>query len=260
MGSQMKGVLILSVGRSGSNWLGSLTNSTGRMGVSSEWFNPAVFGEDGRELPAEAHILASVEKASTENGFFSIKIFPNQIKRFSDRENIDVVSRLIETYDVKVIRLERQDTFRQAISYARGLQTKQWTSRNKAHGDPEYDFAQLCHCFFLIKKGYNFWQTYTEAREIDDKLFYYEEMIANPNPYVDFISAHAGVEVSSELSSPLRVQRDALTEEWLERFKLDLSKANLAEFVDFEANHKRKRAKKRGLAGKFSQLLMGKHK
>nr|WP_234896545.1 hypothetical protein [Sinorhizobium meliloti] len=38
----MRGYLLLTEARSGSNWLGSLVNGAGNMGRSSEWLSPKI--------------------------------------------------------------------------------------------------------------------------------------------------------------------------------------------------------------------------
>ena len=64
----MKGFLILSEGRSGTEWLRSMTNATGVLGTADEWLMVDVL--DGPSSPAKAaeHLDAVVVRASTPNG------------------------------------------------------------------------------------------------------------------------------------------------------------------------------------------------
>ena len=71
----MRGVLILSEGRSGSNWLGSLTNATGMMGNSNEWVDEYLLGINPSKVSCSEFVDKILDMASTDNEFFSIKLF-----------------------------------------------------------------------------------------------------------------------------------------------------------------------------------------
>lgn len=219
-----KGVLVLTEGRSGSNWLGSLTNSTERLGKSDEWFAPKGLGRRTQKIPAQDHISTALERASTSNDFFCIKLFPSHLHWFDQRHGIDLLHHFVTYHDVRLIRLERRDRYRQAISYSKGLQTKQWTSGRDRRREPIYDFGQICRCFFLIERSYAYWESYLNLRNLKADLFEYETLVSNPQPYVNALAVHAG---ETDLPAPetnLKVQRDDRTEEWLERFQVDVAR------------------------------------
>jgi trehalose 2-sulfotransferase len=217
----MKGVLVLTEGRSGTNWLGSITSSTNLMGKSGEWLGVTKFKQNGKQS-AMQYLYDVANLAATENEFFSIKVFPKHLERFYRSERIDAVKYLYETHEVKLLRLVRKDTFRQAISYGRALQTRQWSSRGQQKREPQYDFRLFCSCFFLIKNSYAFWESYIQFRGYPCETMYYEDLIESPEPYIRFFAEHANVDVVEVPKSDLKIQRDELTENWVNRLKEDI--------------------------------------
>lgn len=224
----MKGVLILTEGRSGSNWLGSLTSKTALMGKSEEWLSSSNVRKGTKTRSAVEYLDDVVNLAATENDFFSIKVFPKHLHRFQRTANIDAVKYLYDRHDVRLIRLIRKDTFRQALSYGRGLQTRQWTSSKTAKREAHYDFKLFCSCFFLIRQSYAFWDAYIQFRGWPCEVMYYEDMVKDPTPYVKCVAEHANVEMPDIPHSSLEIQRDDLTEEWLKRFKEQIASDHTA--------------------------------
>lgn len=219
-----KGVLILTEGRSGSNWLGSLGNSTGRLGNSGEWFASKRLGPRTQKLSAQDHIATVLDRASTGNGFFCIRLFPSHLHWFDQCHGVDLLHHFLTHHDVRFVRLERRDLFRQAISYSKGVQSKQWTSEGDRRREPVYNFAQICRCFFLIERSYAYWESYLKLRDLNSDLFEYENLVADPQPYIDALAAHAGEVELPAPKSDLKVQRDDITEEWLDRFKAEVAR------------------------------------
>lgn len=230
MAERTRGTLILTVGRSGSNWLMSLTNSTELLGTGREWFSKDYLGP---KLPATQDELINtvISRSSTANGYFCIKIFPSHLHYIQIKYGFDVIHYLWNTFDVNLVSLTRRDRERQAISYARAIQTQQWTASRSAKIEAYYDFEAICRCYALIDQSYQYWKTYTELRSIRPAAFYYEELLAGPEPFINNISAHAGVKNIREYSSKHSIQRDSTTEEWLERFRHDVTTRGIVDFT-----------------------------
>lgn len=225
-----KGILILSEARSGSNWLGSLLELTGQLGHPEEWFTEAFGPEGGGSASAQEWIDHALRRSSTENGFFAIKLFVPHVFEFHDRYGIDLVRWFLDNRETLPVRLSRRDRLRQAISLVRGLQTRKWRSSTEATGSESYDFAAICRAVARIDRSYAYWQSCETLYGVTMPEFVYEDMVPSPSPFLKAVAEHAGVEIGEVAESPLKVQRDRLTEEWLDRFAADREGADLVEF------------------------------
>lgn len=221
-----KGSLILTEGRSGSNWLISLTNGTGFLGHSGEWFSSWYLRESMPRTKEE--LLENVlKKASTNNGYFCVKIFPAHVHFIQIKFGFDLIKYFMDHHDTNLVRLVRRDRFRQAISYARGVQTNQWTRNNPAKAEAKYDYELICRCYFLLSRSDAYWNAYLELRKVEPECFVYEDLLEAPGKFVDCLANHCGAAVSSLPKSKHSIQRDALTEEWLARFIAEVGKRGI---------------------------------
>jgi LPS sulfotransferase NodH len=217
----LKGVAVLTEGRSGSNWLASLTNATGGLGRSAEWLNASYLGFDPRDYDALEQ--AVIQKGTTENGRFSIKVFPRHLLWSKAKFGKDLLFEIRKKHDVSFVILERQDRLRQAISFYRARMSRAWTSRQKGEQSSlPYDFAEISQAYFQIEQSYAFWRAYLSLSDLGFTEFVYEELQGDPNPYVQAIARLLDVPAPDVTPvSNLRVQRDGITEEWTARFRED---------------------------------------
>lgn len=169
----MRGVIILSEGRSGTNWLGSLANSTGQLGRSSEWIDDKHFDVLGRNVSSKKYIEFIMESASTANGFFAIKMFPRHLFWFQKHFGFDFIKKLEKENDLSFIFVTRNDRIRQAVSFARAVQSNAWTSLGERQRAEEYDFDLLCRCYFGIGRSYDYWKSYIDLHDLPHKHFVY---------------------------------------------------------------------------------------
>lgn len=218
----IRGSLVLTEGRSGSNWLISLTNGTGEMGNGGEWFASWYLK---KSMPRTASELVDrvLTKASTPNGYFCVKVFPAHVHFVQIMYGFDLIKYFSDHYDTNLVRLSRADLFRQAISYARGVQTNQWTKQSVPKGAEYYDFDTICRCYFLLARSESYWSTYLGLRQFRAASFVYEDLVENPRPFVECVGNHSGTTVTSIPQSKHSIQRDELTENWLARFIQDAS-------------------------------------
>lgn len=110
--------------------------------------------------------------------------------------------------------------------------TRQWRSTDKIKGDEVYDFKAICRNYVLIENSYSFWTSYLSIRGISSANFAYEDLISDPQPYVDAVSNILEVESSTEYSTNLTTQRDKVTEDWIMRFRSDMEKHGLLSQLD----------------------------
>lgn len=249
----MKGVVILTEGRSGSNWLGSLISGTGTLGISREWFARRGLGDTPAPATGAELIQEVLTRASTPNEFFAIKLFPAHVHRFDQIYEYDLIHSLNSQHNILFIRLTRNDRIRQAVSYARGLQTKLWTAAShKKKGEVHYDFETICRCYFMIDRAYSYWESYCHLRKLNHMHFSYEQMLPNPRPFVDAVAAHAGVANIVLPESRHSIERDEKTEEWVMRFQEELM---VSDIVRASTTH---RPAKRTLTN-FARFAGGRH-
>lgn len=163
----MRGYLLLTEARSGSNWLGSLVNGAGNMGRSSEWLSPKIHRLDTGALSWDAFFQELLRKCSTPNGVFGSKIFPNQLFVTHEVYGRDFIQHCLAMHDVALVFLRRRDTLRQAISYARARQIRSFAAHVEGRANPQYDFEQIARCFFYIRDSYAFWQSYLELTGVE---------------------------------------------------------------------------------------------
>lgn len=245
----MKGVLILTEGRSGSEWLGSLLNGTGLLGNSAEWFGKYGLGRGVPLKPGAQAVTEILERSSTPNGYFAIKLFPKHLHRFAHTHGFDPVRHLARHHDVLCVRLTRDDRIRQAVSYARGLQTEQWTVQHKTKQQPDYDFEAICRSYFLIDRSNGFWDCYTRLYGLRCLNFTYESLLPDPKPFIDAVAQHAGVTISGVPQTRHAIQRDATSEEWAERFRRELGEREIIPFTSPSRPYRR-------TAGNLVRFLM----
>lgn len=228
----VKGVAVLTEARSGSNWLGSLTNATGIMGCSAEWLKPAYLGSEQRAYGALEE--AVLRQASTENGRFAIKVFPRQLAWAKGRCGKDFLLEVGKQYELGFITLERRDRLRQAISFYRASVSRSWTSRHKGRDVAvPYSFAGISRAFFQIEQSYAFWRAYLELSQLPCRAFVYEDLLADPQPYLEAVAELLDVPAPASMPvSRFAVQRDELTEDWVMRFRQEAQKKGATEAIE----------------------------
>ena len=216
----MKAALILTEGRSGSNWLGSLTSNTGYMGRSEEWLDTNKLGFEPDNF--EDFMNAVIQKASTDNDRLCVKIFPRHLNWVYSRYKVDFIKSLMDRSETGLILLKRQDRIRQAISHARGMMTRKFRSTSPSTGKEVYDFDAICQRCWYIDRSYASWYCYLGVNMYKYHEFIYEELLNEPRKYVDCVSDILSVPKPESIHSALEIQRDGTTEEWVERFKSDI--------------------------------------
>lgn len=217
----MQGLILLTEARSGSSWLGSLANSTGCLGRSNEWFVPGLLGPDANRLSAEAYLARVIERASTPNGVFAIKLFPAHLHWFQYQHGLDALDWLKHHHQVALQRLSRRDRVLQAVSYARGVQARAWEGANATGKGARYDFDSICRCYFLIERSEAFWDTYLALRAAPVQRFYYEDLVADPGAYISTLATHAGIRSLNPPVSDMRMQKDGDSAAWADRFRTE---------------------------------------
>lgn len=216
----MKGVIILTEVRTGSNWLLSMANNTGVLGNADQWIEPSDLGVNADDLTYDQYMEKVFESATSENGFFAIKICPRHIHWFKIFYGYDVIKNLREQHDVSFILLTRRDRLAQAISFSKAAQESSWKSYEPQEKKAQYDFAQICRAYFMIGRSYDFWNSYIDILDLPVTRFVYEDLLDCPHKYVNAVAKHAGISDLPEIKAKptLKIQRNSQTDEWRKRF------------------------------------------
>lgn len=213
---------MLSEVRSGSNWLGSLARAADTMGLLEEWLVLDFLDPHIRPAAGARVLELILEKASTSNGRFAIKIFPGQLYKVKLDYGFDFIRACLAEHDTAIFVIKRRDRMRQAVSVARAQTTRQWRSTQDKKASPQYDFNQILRAFYHIEQSYRFWDNYLTLLDQPYTLMHYEDLRSDPSPFLTEVARHLAVPPPQTLASELSIQRDNLTEEWVERFKMDI--------------------------------------
>ncbi|WP_245235527.1 Stf0 family sulfotransferase [Mesorhizobium erdmanii] len=213
--------------RSGSEWLGSLANSTGKLGQSAEWLDTDNLGF--RPKSFDELLSAVIDRGGTANGRFAVKLFPRHLDWSQAKYGTDFLAECVRRHAMGVVLLERRDRLRQAISYCRAKASGRWRSTmDGADMAPQYDFAGICQAYFLIGQSYAFWEAYLRMADLPYDHLFYEDLLEDPRPYIASVARQLSVEMpNGEFRTNLRLQRDNRTEEWAERFQSDAKSRGL---------------------------------
>lgn len=178
--------LLLFTHRSGSSWLCDLLNSSGLGPI--------------KEFHEEDHIENFGEYRGLKVAWDAFHILATQM----------------DISELKLIYLRRRDTLRQAISWYRAKQTNQWSSWDDAPDfTPQFNYQDIKRYRTWIEVHERKWNEYLKGKEVLELTY---ENISDS--VVHEIGTFLGSEAdTSELVTGLAVQRDELTEEWVERFR-----------------------------------------
>ncbi len=214
----MAGYVIFATPRSGSNYLCELLTNTGLLGRPQEYFNPYELRR--QKLPPlegtpEEQVARVLELAGTPNGVYGVKIFT---KHFDAVAQLRWAERMPDWHPVV---MGRDDLLDQAISLARAKQTLQYRSYHAATREAVYDAAAILAALQELASSEARWRMYFARNNLQPLRLSYESFTAAPQAAVRAVAALVGVElatVPAADSTPMRIQRDAMSQEWRERY------------------------------------------
>lgn len=228
----MKGVVLLSEGRTGSSWLTGMANSSGVLGDCKEWFAAHSEGLSYKDCATPDEFLDSlVQLASGKNDVFMVKIFPPHHRKFHRKYGCDPIRLLREKHEIQIITLARRDTLGQAISFAKAYQSKAWGGVEQKLREPEYDFDMICRFFVQARHSAEHWQTYLDLQGIEAAHLIYEDLLPDGRAFLDIAAAHCGVAPLPPIQSKRPLQRNATSEEWRTRFHRDIQNADIFRYL-----------------------------
>lgn len=152
-----KRYVIFSSQRTGSNYLcRRLCNVEGQFGMPSEYLNPVnvnmlvprLLPNYGGNKPLDvSRYLRALQRArTTADGYFGIKIQPQQLIKTSQQNNAEFAIKFLDNFD-RIVLLTRKDKLGQAISGAIAAVTGKWFNDEK---EAELTDAEIQRLYPLI--------------------------------------------------------------------------------------------------------------
>lgn len=123
------------------------------------------------------------------------------------------------------IRLRRRDRVAQAVSWAKAVQTQQWSSlRSSQPIDIQYNYFLIARRFADARGNERAWDRWFDEMGIEPLELIYEEFVLDLPGTVETIARHLGREdtmICRADATNYEVQRNAVNQEWSERFLRD---------------------------------------
>lgn len=212
---EARGYIICAEPRSGSNLLSRLLDSTGQLGKPRELFSPRRTARRILWRDPAGGLARVIAHASTPNGVYGFKVFTFH---FDIMASTHWVSRLP---GLRFVQLERGDLLGQAISYVRARQTRAFSAWRLPKGEARYNAKEIASALARLAQNDSRWRAYFARNGIVPLRLRYEDLIADPRGAVAGVAELVRLEEAAEADLGLLgvgVQRDALNEEWRERF------------------------------------------
>lgn len=181
--------IICATPRSGSNLLCELLSSLGFVGAPEEhlWDPP-----DTAPEPLAERWPRVLQAGTGDNGVFGIKLMWYQAERL-ERDLPAIVGMPGESLarvlaatlaDPRYIYLTRRDRLRQAISFARAMQTEQWRSMDTVARDPHYDAEAIAHGIRFLDQEEANWEEFFARNAVSPYRLTYEQLDSAPEDVV----------------------------------------------------------------------------
>lgn len=211
--------MVVGMPRSGTNYLCRLMKSTGVLGCPEEFFNPPVAlrydAQRGYDLVFRVMLPNTAGRSA--NNVAAVKAFDYNFDKFQTRLNI------LDFYpDPVFVYVRRRDMLGQAVSFARALQTGEWTSQHDPQHQPRYSADAIHGALMDLVIQQARWDAFFARNEVAPLEVCYEDLLGNEASVLREIARRVGLgedEGRIPFEQPtLSVQRDELSADWRARF------------------------------------------
>jgi trehalose 2-sulfotransferase len=231
---QMKGYVICSEPRSGTNYFCELLAMTGLLGKPSEYFNgPGLRERLDPDYPdnIEAQFDEILPRSRTPNGIYAMKMFSAEFDRVAATK---WACRLPE---LRFVHFERLDYLGQAISEARAIQTGGYRSTHPSRPGAKaiYDSGLIQRQLEAAARGHARWRLFFARNAIAPLYLTYEGLMADPQGAVQSVADFMGLDQRVKVepsATQVAIQRDAISDSWRAQFLVE--EAGLDRFDRFE--------------------------
>ena len=213
-----RGYVVCATPRSGSNYLCQLLASTGVLGRPREYFNAVGRRKyDDPDYPEDPQLQIQqvLSTGATSNRVYGVKVHAFQLAPL-----LDVLDPFAVLPRVRVVRLRREDTLGQALSWARAQQTSQLRAGDPAEGTAAYDRALIDASLDFLDRENAWWDDHLAQVDVPVLEFLYEDLEADPQREIDRIAALFRIRSAAVRREAVDVarQRDDVTARWRERY------------------------------------------
>ncbi|HHJ16200.1 MAG TPA: hypothetical protein ENJ80_05825 [Gammaproteobacteria bacterium] len=217
--------LIASTPRTGSTLLADLLWSTGKAGAPLEYLHDK-HSLDYRDRwgfsSIEEYARMLLRFRTSGNGVFGMKAHYHQLNNFG----LDFNSLEKLFHSPKYLFVQRNDKLRQAISYVKAMQTRQWAaSEGEVVHKGRYDYNEICNAVRLLAVEAESWKTYFSNNGISPLVIEYETFVKDAGKGLDAVCQYIGITRDSEPLDETASMKmaNAETEEWVDRFLAERS-------------------------------------
>jgi trehalose 2-sulfotransferase len=213
--------MVCALPRSGSSLLCELLAATGLAGVPTEFFEPNQRPEFARRWGTEGpddYLREMLAHKTTPNGVFGLKVlYPQLVDVLGDTSPARVFPNLRYVY------VTRHDHLRQAVSFARAIQTDQWASDQPAGTtEPVFDADQIDELLAWIRREEVQWEALFERERVQPLRIAYEDFVAAMDRTLRDVLRFLDVELPAGFQAPVPAlgrQADERSEEWVRRYR-----------------------------------------
>jgi trehalose 2-sulfotransferase len=218
--------LVCALPRSGSSLLCELLARTELAGAPAEFFEP----NQRRRLEGQwdagtldRYVGEMLARKTTPNGVFGLKALYHQLV-----DAVGLTSPRDLFPNVRYVYIKRHDHVRQAVSFARAIQTDQWASEHPAgRADPVFDAAQIGELIAWIRSEEALWEEFFRREGSPVLRLLYEDFAESIDETLARVLRFLAVDVPAGFQPPrptLSKQADDLTERWVRDYlSLDAS-------------------------------------
>lgn len=221
--------------RTGSNLLCELLENTGVAGRPQEHFYASDTHAYAQWETGYGSFMRQVIRATTTpNGVFSTKLMGSslpfvraQLQNDAEFQGMALSEILAALFpNLQHIWLTRRDKLKQAISFWRAIQTREFVAVDAgvqmAESEPVYNFDAINRAIQIISLEESRWQEYFNAMRIVPLTLVYEDFVQDMRATVANVLNHLGINDKYSFAKPtLRKQSDDLSQAWLERYHED---------------------------------------
>jgi LPS sulfotransferase NodH len=228
---------ICAVARSGSNLLSDGLHATRRAGRPNQFFcelfeaSYAAKYQLDPERDYAGYIHGIIEKTETSNYVFGFKVMGWYVDSllarlratgaFGDASDSELLQSAFPR--LQLIRIQRRDKLRQAISKARAYQSGQWKMREKepSPSHAQFDLNLIDRCLLEIRREEEAWTIFFQRTNMQPLELEYEDLAQNYNGTLRAVLAFLKIRAPGEaLATPATVkQSDAISDDWEKRYR-----------------------------------------
>ena len=238
--STTQSYLLCATPRTGSYLLADLLCQTGRAGRPTEYFSSGYQQHWAKRWGTTTYVdyLRRVLDVGTDrNGVFGAKAHPRQLRNFAQQETVTSAGTNVELRAAlerwlpapRYVWLRRDDKLRQAISWAKSMQTNVWWDTQVAPApfdEPapdglRFDVEFLMGALVRMRREERMWERFFAENDIAAYTVWYEDLAIDPRKVLEGVVDFLGLPnlgTATPVTPSLRRQSDETSERWVRRY------------------------------------------